>query len=419
VPRSHVTRSFQIAERADQPEALATLGGRFRGRQVLIHSLAHELCHRSAPRPPEGVEPKALLDREVELGPAHTAMYTLTAASTPSPRRSALCSIAATPGCTALLTARGRRGIREPRVLDRLPDTVSVYEVSPRDGLQNEAVTVSTRAKVRLVEALVAAGLARVEITSFVSPKWIPQLADGDQVAQLVGRQPGVTFSALCPNARGLERARTAGVEEIAVFVSVSETHNQKNVNRSVAESLTGFRKVIGPAVEAGLRVRGYVSTVWGCPFEGAIDPARALAVARELVAQGCYQVSLSDTIGVGTPIQTRDILKLVLSELPSDKLAMHMHDTRGTALANVLVGLDLGIRTFDASVGGLGGCPYAPGAAGNLATEDLVYTLEGMGIRTGIDLEKLWEAGKVAEAVVGRELPGKVHRAGVRSLRR
>ena len=304
-------------------------------------------------------------------------------------------------------------------MLERVPDTVSVYEVSPRDGLQNEAVTVPTRAKVRLVEALVAAGLARIEITSFVSPRWIPQLADGDEVAQLCGRQPGVTFSALCPNARGLERARTAGIEEIAVFVSASETHNQKNVNRTVAESLAAFREVIGPAVAAGLRVRGYVSTVWGCPFEGAIDPGRAVAIASDLLAQGCYQVSLGDTIGVGTPVQTRDILRLFLAALPSEKLAMHMHDTRGTALANVLVGLDLGIRTFDASVAGLGGCPYAPGAAGNLATEDLVYTLDGMGIGTGVDLEKLWEAGKVAAAVVGRELPGKVHRAGVRSLRR
>jgi hydroxymethylglutaryl-CoA lyase len=300
-----------------------------------------------------------------------------------------------------------------------LPAEVSVYEVSPRDGLQNESVTVATTRKVRLIEALIDAGLKRIEISSFVSPKWVPQLADAEEVVRLVPKHEGVTLSALCPNARGLERAIAAGVEEIGVFISASETHNLKNVNKTIEETFDGFVDVIGPATERGIRVRGYVSTLWGCPYEGEIDPKRGLRIAERLASMGCYQISLGDTIGVGTPVQTRDILRLFLGTMAPETLALHLHDTRGTALANVLVGLEMGIRTFDASVGGLGGCPYAPGAAGNLATEDLVYTLHGMGVGTGIDLEKLWMAGQVAEAVVGRELPGKVHRAGVRSLRR
>jgi hydroxymethylglutaryl-CoA lyase len=303
-------------------------------------------------------------------------------------------------------------------VLERLPERVSVYEVAARDGLQNERVTVPLRSKLRLIDALVRAGLTRIEITSFVSPKWIPQLADADEVAQHAKAPPGVIFSALCPNARGLARARAAGLGEIAVFISASETHNRKNVNKTVAETLRAFEDTIAPALAAGLRVRGYVSTVWGCPYEGDVDPRRALAIAQRLLDHGCYQVSLGDTIGVGTPRQTARILQVMSSELPTDRIAMHMHDTRGTALANVLVGLEMGIRTFDASVGGMGGCPYAPGAAGNLATEDLVYMLHGMGIQTGIDLDQLAEAGKVAESLVGHPLPGKVHQAGVRSLK-
>lgn len=302
-------------------------------------------------------------------------------------------------------------------LFDALPPEVSVYEVSPRDGLQNEAVTVPTTRKVRLIEALCASGLKRIEITSFVSPKWVPQLADGDEIARITPRVDGVTFSALCPNARGLERAVEGGMEEIAVFISASETHNLKNVNKTVADTLAGFREVIGPAVEKGIRVRGYVSTVWGCPYEGDVDPAAALRIANELLEQGCYQISLGDTIGVGTPVQTKRILELFLSDIPHEKLALHMHDTRGTALANIVVGLEEGIRTFDASVGGLGGCPYAPGAAGNVATEDLVYMLHGMGVSTGVDIENLVRAGQVAAAIVGHELAGKVHKAGVRSL--
>lgn len=301
--------------------------------------------------------------------------------------------------------------------LSSLPSRVSVYEVAPRDGLQNESAQVATHAKVRLIEALVDAGIGRIEIGSFVAPKWVPQMADADEVCRMIERREGVTYACLCPNARGLERAVAANIDEIAVFVSASETHNLKNVNKTVAQTLKAFESVIGPAVAQGLTVRGYVSTMWGCPYEGDVDPARGLKLAKHLIAEGCYQVSLGDTIGVGTPLQTQRIVEMFGAEIPLEKIALHLHDTRGTALANVLAGLQLGITTFDASVAGLGGCPYAPGAAGNLATEDLVYTLEGMGIDTGIDLERLWQAGQVAEAIVGRDLPGKVHRAGVRSL--
>jgi hydroxymethylglutaryl-CoA lyase len=306
-------------------------------------------------------------------------------------------------------------------ILDELPADVSVYEVSPRDGLQNEKATVPTRDKIRLIDALVAAGMKRIEITSFVSPKWIPQLADADELAEQIrknGTPPGVRFSALCPNPKGLERAKAAKLDEIAVFLSASETHNKKNVNKTIDETLAAFEGTIAPAREAGMRVRGYVSTVWGCPYEGDIDPKRGIAIARRLLDMGCYQVSLGDTIGVGTPRHTQRILKMALDEIPSEQIAMHMHDTRGTALANIVVGLEMGIRNYDASVGGMGGCPYAPGAAGNMATEDLVYMLHGMGIRTGIDLERLVEAGKAAASIVGRALPGKVHQSGVRSLR-
>lgn len=303
-------------------------------------------------------------------------------------------------------------------MFETLPKRVSIYEVSPRDGLQNESAQVATHSKVRLVEALVVAGLKRIEVSSFVSAKWVPQMADADQVFRMLGQYPGVTFSALCPNARGLERAQKAGVHEVAVFVSASETHNKKNVNKTVRETLKAFEEVIEPAQKLGMKVRGYVSTVWGCPYEGSIEVARSLEITEELLARGCYQVSLGDTIGVGTPVQTRRLLEAFLDKVGADKLALHLHDTRGTALANVLVGLQMGITNLDSSVAGLGGCPYAPGAAGNLATEDLVYTLDGMGIDSGVDLEKLWLAGQVAEAVVGRSLPGKVHQAGVRTLR-
>lgn len=300
--------------------------------------------------------------------------------------------------------------------LNGVPKEVSVYEVSPRDGLQNEAATVPTTRKVRLIEALVASGLRRIEVTSFVSPRWVPQLADAEQVVRSLGKGQ---FSALCPNLKGLERALAVGIKEIAVFMSASNTHNQKNVNATVEETLLTFRELIPSALSHGLRVRAYVSTVWGCTYEGVVHPQVSYALCQELLSLGCYQVSLGDTIGVATPKDIETVLRLHEAEISNEQIALHLHDTRGTALANVLMGLQMGVRCFDSSVAGLGGCPYAPGAAGNVATEDLVYMLRGMGIETGIDLDKLWEAGRVAEAVIGRELPGKVHKAGVRSLRR
>jgi hydroxymethylglutaryl-CoA lyase len=301
----------------------------------------------------------------------------------------------------------------------QVPDRASVYEVSPRDGLQNEDTMIPLEGKRRLIEALIASGLRRIEITSFVSPKWVPQLSDAEELARSLTPPPGVTFSALCPNARGLERALDVGLEEIAVFLSSSEAHNKANINKTIADTLAVFEEIVPPAREAGLRVRAYLSTVWGCPYEGDVDPKVALRISKKLLDLGCYQVSLGDTIGVGNPRQTREIVRLFQDEMPTSQFALHLHDTRGTALANALVGLELGVRDFDASVGGVGGCPYAPGAAGNLATEDLVYLLHGMGVQTGIDLDKLILAGNVAEQVIGHPLPGKVHKAGPFRLRK
>jgi hydroxymethylglutaryl-CoA lyase len=295
------------------------------------------------------------------------------------------------------------------------PSRVTVYEVGLRDGLQNESVTVSTDGKRALLAALVAAGIPRLEATSFVSPRWIPQLADAEAMAAGLPDLPGVEFSALVPNEKGLERALAhPAVKTVAVFLSASETHNRKNVNRSIAESLRGFEQVVPRAKAAGRRVRAYVSTVWGCPYEGPVDVGHALDIARELRRMGADELSLGDTIGVGTPGQTARICERFLAAFPSSVLALHLHDTRGTALANALAGLQAGIATFDASVGGMGGCPYAPGASGNLATEDLVYMLHGMGIETGIDLEKLVDAGRLARTLVGRELPGRYLKAAL-----
>jgi hydroxymethylglutaryl-CoA lyase len=298
---------------------------------------------------------------------------------------------------------------------------VTVYEVGPRDGLQNEAARVPTEGKLRLITALAEAGLSRIEATSFVSPSWIPQLADAAEVTAALPRRPGVGYVALVPNARGLARllealSRAPGGPPVAaaVFLSASESHNQKNVNKSVEETFAAFAEVIPPARAAGLEVRGYVSTVFGCPYEGAIDPGRAAAVALRLLELGCQQVSLGDTIGVGTPGQVRAVLRRLLPSIPAERLALHLHDTRGTALANALAGLEEGITTFDASVGGLGGCPYAPGASGNLATEDLVYLLHGMGYDTGVDFERLVQAGALAQRLTGRELPGRALRAAL-----
>jgi hydroxymethylglutaryl-CoA lyase len=293
-----------------------------------------------------------------------------------------------------------------------LPKHVTIYEVGPRDGLQNEARNVPTADKLRFIEALIASGLRHIEITSFVSPKWIPQLSDAGDVARGVAKRPGVNFSALVPNRQGLDAALAAGMEEIAVFLSASETHNKKNVNKTIAQTLEAFGDVIPPALDRGLRVRAYVSTVFGCPYEGEVDPAAAVRLTLELRAMGVYQVSLGDTIGVANPRQVEDVLGRVLGEVPEQQIAVHFHDTQGTALANCLVALNLGITTIDSSVGGLGGCPYAPGASGNLATDDVVAMLHSMGIQTGIDLDKLVEASRLAATFVGHDLPSKYMKA-------
>jgi hydroxymethylglutaryl-CoA lyase len=299
-------------------------------------------------------------------------------------------------------------------VLDDLPADVTLYEVGPRDGLQNESRMIPTEDKVRFIDALSGTGLRAIEITSFVNPKWIPQLADGGEVARLITRRPGIVYSALVPNRQGLDAAMKAGMKEVAVFMSASETHNRKNVNKTIAATLAAFRETVPPALAAGLRVRAYVSTVYGCPYEGAVDPNKAVELCRELKALGCYQVSLGDTIGVANPRQVRDVLARVLAETPAAEVAVHFHDTRGTALANILVAVEMGITTVDAALGGLGGCPYAPGASGNVATEDVVYMLEGMGVRTGIDLDKLVDCSRLASTLVGHEMPSKFYRAAV-----
>jgi hydroxymethylglutaryl-CoA lyase len=290
-----------------------------------------------------------------------------------------------------------------------VPPEVTVVEVGPRDGLQNEPAPVPVVAKVALVEALVDAGLPVVEAGSFVSPKWVPQMAGSDEVLRAVRKRPGVRYPVLVPNLKGLEAALAAGTEEIAVFGAASETFSRKNINCSIEESLERFRPVVAAAREAGVRVRGYVSCVVGCPYEGEIAPAAVARVARELHAMGCFEVSLGDTIGVGTPRKTAAMLEAVAAEVPVDALAIHAHDTYGQALANVLTALELGVSVVDSSVAGLGGCPYARGASGNVATEDLLFMLEGMGVRTGADLDAVARAGEAICAVLGRATQSKV----------
>jgi hydroxymethylglutaryl-CoA lyase len=275
----------------------------------------------------------------------------------------------------------------------QLPRHVRIYEVGPRDGLQNEARQVPTADKIRFIDALVAAGIRDIELTSFVSPKWIPQLADASEVARGVARPEGVRMSALVPNRRGLDAAIAAGMKDVAIFLSASETHNKKNVNKTIAETMVAFEDVVPHARAAGLSVRAYLSTVFGCPYEGDVDPERAVAITGQLRDMGVYQVAISDTIGVANPRQVEDVLGRVLAKHPLPSIAVHFHDTQGTALANCFVALTMGITTIDAAAGGLGGCPYAPGASGNLATEDVVAMLHGMGIETGIDLDKLIDA--------------------------
>lgn len=301
-----------------------------------------------------------------------------------------------------------------PAGLGALPKRVDVYEVGPRDGLQNELRTLATPDKARLIEALVAAGETRIEVSSFVSPRWIPQLADAEKLLALLPRREGVRFTALVPNAKGLERAIAAKLPEAAVFLSVTEAHSKKNINKSVAEAVAAAHETAKGAQAAGMQVRCYLSTVWGCPYEGRVPVSRVVEVVKRIADIGLYQLSLGDTIGIGTPNQTAEIVGEVSKVVPLEQLALHLHDTRGTALANALVGLQLGITTFDSSIGGLGGCPYAPGAAGNLATEDLVFMLHGMGVETGIDLAKLVEAGELAQELIGRKLSGKYLQAAL-----
>jgi hydroxymethylglutaryl-CoA lyase len=289
-----------------------------------------------------------------------------------------------------------------------LPDRVTIVEVGPRDGLQNEAQPIPTDDKIAFIERLAGAGLRFVEATSFVSPKRIPQLADAAEVASRLPKRPGVVYSALVPNAKGLERALEAGVPRIAVFTAASETFTQKNIGMSIAQSLEGFRDVVSAARARGVTARGYVSTCFVCPYEGEVPKERVRDVAAALLALGVDEVSLGDTIGAAAPRDVERVVEHVAGAVPKRKIALHFHDTYGTALANVHAGLQLGITTFDASAGGLGGCPYAPGASGNLATEDLVYFLDRMGIACGVDLKKLAAASFAIERVLGRTLPSK-----------
>jgi len=295
-----------------------------------------------------------------------------------------------------------------------LPARATVTEVGPRDGLQNEKEVVPTEAKLAFVEGLAAAGFPEIEVSSFVSPKWVPQLADAEELFRRLAPRAGVVFSALVPNERGMERALSCGVRKVAVFTAATETFSRKNTNASIAETLGRFRPVAAAAKSAGAALRGYVSTAFGCPFEGPVDPAAAARVARDLLDLGCDEVSVGDTIGVATPGRVRAGLDaLRAAGVPPERTVLHFHDTRGTALANVLLALQEGYASFDASAGGLGGCPYAPGAAGNLATEDLLYLLAGLGVATGVDLARVREAGKGIETALGHPLPGKVFRAG------
>ncbi|NRR01407.1 hydroxymethylglutaryl-CoA lyase [Brevibacillus sp. RS1.1] len=293
---------------------------------------------------------------------------------------------------------------------------VQIVEVGPRDGLQNESAIVPAAAKIALIHKLMAAGLKRIEASSFVNPKWIPQLADADEVLQGINRSQGVTLSALVPNIRGLERARQSGLTEIALFMSASETHNQKNINKPIADTYPILREVAQEALAIGMKVRGYISTVFGCPYEGNVPLDNSRRVTEALLEMGVYEISLGDTIGVATPKQVHEVFGELVKDVTNERLAAHFHDTRGTGLANVAAALEEGIRIFDSSIGGLGGCPYAPGAAGNISTEDLVYILHGMDYETGVDLEKLIEAGAYIGQQLGKELPSKVLRASLAS---
>ena len=292
------------------------------------------------------------------------------------------------------------------------PKSVRIVEVGPRDGLQNEKSAVSVETRVALINRLSEAGLKTIEAGAFVSTKWVPQMADTDKVYAAITKKSGVSYPVLVPNAKGMEGAIAAGVKEIAVFAAASESFSQKNINCSIEESLERFKPVIEEAKKHGIKVRGYVSCVLGCPYEGEINPAAVVKVAKVLYEMGCYEVSLGDTIGTGTPVKTRAMLEAVKKEVPSAALAVHFHDTYGQALANILVALEEGIAVVDSAVGGLGGCPYAKGASGNVSTEDVLYMLDGMGIKTGVDIKKLADAGRFITESLNRPTVSKVAQA-------
>ncbi len=289
-----------------------------------------------------------------------------------------------------------------------LPSRVTIVEVGPRDGLQNERGVVPTTAKIAFVDALSSAGHGVIEVSAFVSPKWVPQMADASEVFAGITRRAGVRYPALVPNLAGLGRARAAGVTEIAIFAAASETFSQRNINQTIDQSLVTYKAVCDEALAAGMRVRGYLSTCFGCPFEGAVAPARVAEVSARLLDLGVFEVAISDTIGVAHPGQIPQVLDAVTARVPLAQVALHLHDTRGTALANVLAGLQYGVTIFDSAAGGLGGCPYAPGASGNLATEDLLYMLHGMGIETGVSLEGVVAASQTLRGTIDHPLPSR-----------
>lgn len=293
-----------------------------------------------------------------------------------------------------------------------MTDFVRIVEVGPRDGLQNEKTLIATADKIELIDRLSRTGLRSIEATSFVSPKWIPQLADAAEVFSAIERKPGVSYPVLVPNEKGYERAREVGAEEVAVFTAASEAFSRKNINAGIDESIERFRPVLERARADGVKVRGYVSTVLGCPYQGEVPVADVVRVAARLHALGCYEVSLGDTIGIGTPRKARAMLKAVASEVPLSALAVHFHDTYGQALANLLACLEEGVAVVDSAVSGTGGCPYAKGASGNVASEDVVYLLHGMGLETGIDAAALSETGLWLSTLLGRETGSKVTRA-------
>ena len=280
---------------------------------------------------------------------------------------------------------------------------IQIVEVGPRDGLQNEKMWVETETKIALIEKLADAGLTKIEAASFVSPKWVPQMKDAFAVLSGIERRPGVTYPVLTPNLKGFERALEAGVTEVAVFGAASESFSQKNINCSISESVERFRPVIEAAQKNSVRVRGYISCVLGCPYQGEVPLENVVNLAEKMLKMGCYEISLGDTIGIGTPLQAKKMVETVAEKVPVSNLALHFHDTRGQALANIYACLELGVSVIDASVSGLGGCPYAQGASGNVATEDVVYMLHGIGIKTGVDIEKLIETGRFISDVFGR----------------